>query len=78
MAIDHHTFAKVARDIGLAPGTPVTCGTIDAAAEALSVGVQNPRDMMIIYGSTIFIIQNTHRRLIDSRLWQTPRLFPGQ
>ena len=78
MAIDYHTFAKVARDIGLAPGTPVTNGSIDAAAEAIGVGVQNPRDMMIIHGSTIFIIQNTDRRLTESRLWQTPRLFTGQ
>ncbi len=33
---------------GLAEGTPVICGTIDAAAEALSVGVLDPGDMMVM------------------------------
>lgn len=72
-----HITAAAATETGLAPGTPVTCGTIDAAAEAVSVGVQNPGDMMMMYGSTIFIIQLTHERLTDARLWQAPWLFPG-
>ncbi len=67
-----------AAETGLAAGTPVTCGTIDAAAEAVSIGVRDPGDMMVMYGSTIFIIQITDRRLADTRLWQTPWLFPGQ
>ena len=72
------TTTKAASETGLAVGTPVTCGTIDAAAEAVSIGVQNPGDMMIMYGSTIFIIQITDHRLADTRLWQTPWLYPGQ
>ncbi|MFY8031462.1 MAG: FGGY family carbohydrate kinase, partial [Devosia sp.] len=35
---------------GLAVGTPVTAGTIDAAAEALSVGVLDSGDMLLMYG----------------------------
>ena len=62
---------------GLAKGTPVTCGTIDAAAEAVSVGVLEPGEMMIMYGSTIFIIMPTERRLTDTRLWYAPWLFKG-
>ena len=69
--------AQAAAETGLAIGTPVTCGTIDAAAEAVSVGVQAPGDMMMMYGSTIFIIQLTAERLTDARLWQAPWLFPG-
>jgi xylulokinase len=38
-----HVTAAAAAETGLAQGTPVTCGTIDAAAEAVSVGVQRPR-----------------------------------
>lgn len=67
-----------ARETGLAPGTPVTCGTIDAAAEAVSVGTRAPGDMMMMYGSTVFIILLTARRLSDPRLWCAPWLFPGQ
>lgn len=38
--------AKAAAETGLAIGTPVTTGTIDAAAEAVSVGVRDTGDMM--------------------------------
>ena len=67
-----------ARETGLAEGTPVTTGTIDAAAEALSVGVTRPGDMMLMYGSTIFIIELTDARVRDPRLWYAPWLFEGQ
>jgi xylulokinase len=69
--------AAAAAETGLAEGTPVTCGTIDAAAEAVSVGVQAPGEMMLMYGSTIFIIQVTAAPVRDARLWYAPWLFPG-
>ena len=67
--------AAAAEATGLAVGTPVTAGTIDAAAEAVSVGVREPGDMMVMYGSTVFIIQVTETRLRDPRLWHGPWLF---
>lgn len=67
-----------AQETGLAAGTPVIVGTIDAAAEALSVGVLDPGDMMLMYGSTIFIIMLSAARVRDARLWYAPWLFPGQ
>jgi xylulokinase len=69
--------ASASEETGLAIGTPVTCGTIDAAAEAVSVGVLDPGEMMIMYGSTIFIIMPTTSRLADTRLWYAPWLFKG-
>jgi xylulokinase len=72
-----HITPEAASETGLAAGTPVTCGTIDAAAEAVSVGVQTPGQMMMMYGSTIFIIQVTAQPLRDPRLWYAPWLFPG-
>jgi xylulokinase len=63
---------------GLREGTPVTCGTIDAAAEAVSVGLRAAGDMMLMYGSTVFVIELAERRITDPRLWQAPWLFPGQ
>jgi xylulokinase len=63
---------------GLTTGTPVIVGTIDAAAEALSVGVAAPGDTMLMYGSTIFIIMIAEKRLKDERLWYAPWLFPGE
>lgn len=73
-----HVTPAAAYETGLAVGTPVTCGTIDAAAEAVSVGVTGPRDMMMMYGSTIFIIALTDGPVRDARLWYAPWLFPGQ
>jgi len=67
-----------AMDTGLAMGTPVTTGTIDAAAEALSVGMERAGDMMMMYGSTIFIILRTIDRVADPRLWYAPWLFKGE
>jgi xylulokinase len=69
--------AKAAEETGLAAGTPVIVGTIDAAAEALSVGVDAPGDLMMMYGSTVFMILVTAQRVRDSRLWYAPWLFPG-
>ncbi len=73
-----YVTAEAAAETGLAIGTPVTAGTIDAAAEALSVGVLEAGDMLLMYGSTIFIIMLTSERVRDPRLWYAPWLFPGQ
>ena len=70
--------SKSAELTGLAEGTPVLTGTIDAAAEAISVGVASPGEMMIMYGSTIFIIMPTAKPVSDARLWYAPWLFQGQ
>jgi xylulokinase len=72
-----HVTPQAAAETGLAKGTPVTIGTIDAAAEAVSVGVSAPGDMMVMYGSTIFIIQVTAARVRDPALWYAPWLSPG-
>ncbi len=69
--------AEASRQTGLAEGTPVTCGTIDAAAEAVSVGVRHTGDMMMMYGSSMFFIQVTDERVRDARLDYAPWLSPG-
>ena len=69
---------KAAEQTGLFPGTPVLTGTIDAGAEALSVGVTKPGEMMLMYGSTIYIVQVTDNEdARDERLWASPYLFKG-
>jgi xylulokinase len=69
---------RAAEETGLAFGTPVIVGTIDAAAEAISVGVLDPGEMMLMYGSTIFTIRIGDKRIRDPLLWHAPWLFPGQ
>ena len=68
---------SAAKQTGLAPGTPVTTGTADASAEALSVGVMDPGQMMLMYGSSIFMIHVVEGLKVDPRLWAGPYLFPG-
>ncbi|WP_298970648.1 FGGY-family carbohydrate kinase [uncultured Roseobacter sp.] len=73
-----HITTAAAEETGLAVGTPVTAGTIDAAAEAFSVGVDQPGDMMMMYGSTIFIILRAANPVSDPRIWYAPWLFAGE
>ena len=62
---------------GIPTGTPVAAGTIDAWAEAGSVGVREPGDLMLMYGSTMFIIEMVEEPLTHPKLWATAGLFPG-
>ena len=68
---------KASKETGLLEGTPVATGTADAAAEAISAGVFEPGDMLLMYGSTIFIIHVVNKFTSDKRLWANPYLFPG-
>ena len=69
---------RAAKETGLASGTPVIVGTIDAAAEAISVGVLDAGEMMLMYGSTIFAIRVGSEHIRDPRLWHAPWLFADQ
>jgi xylulokinase len=68
---------EAAAETGLKAGTPVNAGAVDAAAEAVSVGVMAPGDLMIMYGSTLFFILVTEGPRPDPAVWATAYLFPG-
>ncbi len=68
--------AQAAALTGLQAGTPVIVGTTDAAAEAVSVGVTSPGELMIMYGTTLFFIHVTERLVVDPRLWTGVYLSP--
>lgn len=61
---------------GLEPGTPVVAGTVDAWAEAFSVRVSRPGDMMLMYGSTMFLTQVVEQPLRSASLWGTAGVLP--
>ncbi len=69
--------AEAARATGLAAGTPVIAGAPDAPAEAVSAGVLGPGDLMIMYGSSIFMIAVVGETMIDPRMWAAPYVFEG-
>ena len=62
---------------GLAPGIPVITGTIDAWSEALSVGAQGVGDLMLMYGTTMFLVHTVPDRLTSPALWGTVGALPG-
>ena len=68
---------KAARETGLAQGTPVLCGTADASAEAVSAGVLDAGDLLLMYGSSFFFIHIVDTWTRDERLCSGPYLFPG-
>ncbi len=63
---------------GLPVGTPVIAGTVDALAESYSAGVENAGDMMVMYGSTLFMIQLTDRFFPAQPLWSVGGLTRHQ
>lgn len=69
--------AEAALETGLARGTPVITGTIDAAAEAISAGVAGVGDMMCMFGSSIFFIMKTAKRVRTQHFWSANFLEPG-
>ena len=62
---------------GLPVGLPVAAGTVDAWAEAFSVGVRRPGDLMVMYGSTLFLVGVCEQPLAHPRLWATAGVEPG-
>ncbi|WP_460339043.1 FGGY-family carbohydrate kinase [Actinoallomurus acanthiterrae] len=69
--------ADAAAATGLPAGIPVITGTIDAWSEALSVGAQGVGDLMLMYGSTMFLINTVPDRLLVPELWSTVGALPG-
>ena len=63
--------AKAARETGLPSGTPVITGTADAAAEAISAGLTDIGDMMVMYGSSTFFILRTPDLRTPPGFWGT-------
>ncbi len=70
------TAAAAART-GLPRGLPVTAGTVDAWAEATSVGVREPGDVMVMYGTTMFLVQVLTEPRPHPGLWGTRGVTPG-
>ncbi len=69
---------EAARVTGLHPGTPVIAGTIDAAAEAVSIGNYAVGDTMSMFGSSNSIIALTSAYTRSRTFWGLNWLFPDQ
>jgi xylulokinase len=65
-----------AAETGIPAGTPVAAGTIDAWAEAISVGLRRPGELMLMYGTTMFMIGLAAEARPNPGLWLTRWAFP--
>ncbi|MBJ2119459.1 sugar kinase [Arthrobacter sp. MSA 4-2] len=68
---------SAAGETGLPPGIPVIFGAVDAPAEAVSASVVNEGDLMLMYGSSTYMIKVTNAPIPGRVLWSAPYVFPG-
>lgn len=69
--------ANAAAETGIPRGTPVAVGTADALAEAVAAGAMSNGDLMVMYGTTLFLIQTTAKYRPHRDLWASVHLRPG-
>lgn len=74
--------ASAAAATGIPTGTPVITGTIDAWTEAVSVGAHEPGDLMLMYGTTMFMVFTNsvaagETTLRTPSMWTTAGAFAG-
>ena len=67
---------EAAARTGLAVRTPVITGTIDAWSEAISVDAHNVGDLMLMYGTTMFMVNTVAEPLTHPALWGTVGALP--
>lgn len=69
--------SAAAEQTGLPAGVPVTVGTVDAWAEAISVGAHGVGDLMLMYGTTMFLVCTVATPVSAPPLWGTVGALPG-
>jgi xylulokinase len=65
-------------ETGIPAGTPVVAGSTDGLTEALSVGVTEPGDLMLTYGSAGIVMLVLDRPRPGRNLWLSAGAFPGE
>ena len=70
--------SEAAAETGIPEGTPVNFGAVDALSEAVSVGVVDIGELMIMYGSTAFFIFLIEKPVPTYELWLEAGAFKGQ
>ncbi len=76
-AIAGYVTAQAAAQTGLKEGTPVITGTGDSTAEAISIGVLDPGDMMLQFGSSMFFYCCSDHLVKDDRVRGNNFTVPG-
>jgi xylulokinase len=69
--------AAAAAATGLPAGIPVAAGTIDSLAEAFGAGVRRPGELLLAYGTTMFMAEVMTTARPDPRLWSPASFVAG-
>lgn len=69
--------AEAAAVTNIPEGTPVITGTIDAWTEAVSAGAHGIGDLMLMYGTTMFLVATVDETLRTPSMWTTAGAFEG-
>lgn len=69
--------SAAAAETGLPAGIPVITGTIDAWAEAIGAGAHAQGDLLVMYGTTLFLVHTVGEALTSPSLWGTVGALPG-
>ena len=69
--------AQAAAATGLPAGIPVATGTIDSLAEAFGAGVRRPGELLLAYGTTMFLAEVMTTARPDPRLWSPASFVAG-
>lgn len=67
---------RAAEVTGLRAGIPVITGTVDAWSEAVSVDAHNVGDLMLMYGTTLFLVNTVAEKRTSPVLWSTVGALP--
>jgi xylulokinase len=68
---------QAAAESGVPAGVPVIHGTIDAWSEAVSAGAHGTGDLMLMYGTTMFLVHTVDEPLRTPSMWGTVGALPG-
>jgi len=69
--------AAAAAATGLPAGIPVAAGTIDSLAEIFGAGVRRPGELLLAYGTTMFLAEVRTTARPDPRLWSPASFVAG-
>ncbi len=69
--------AEAAAATGLPEGIPVAGGSIDSWCEVVASGLRGPGEGLLVYGTSMFLIEVDSPARADARLWTTVGFTPG-
>jgi xylulokinase len=69
---------EAAAATGLPEGIPVAGGSIDSWCEVAASGLRGPGEGLLVYGTSMFLIEVDSPGRADARLWTTVGFAPGE